>query len=82
MMSAACALGEDPRLDLVQSWTRHRSCPGIIYRPGQDDPEPCTCSHHAMPAMQAPRRRTGWPAKARLVLAAAVALLVLWAWLR
>lgn len=82
MISAACAAGEDPRLDLVQSWTRHRTCPGLVYPPGQDDPEPCTCFHHAAPAMQPSRRKASLRTKGRLVLVAAVALLILWAWLR
>jgi hypothetical protein len=83
MMTADCALGEDPRLDLVQSYTRHQSCPGIVYQPGEDEPAPCTCSHHAMATQQqAPRRQMGWQAKGRLVLVAAVALLILWMWLR
>jgi hypothetical protein len=82
MMTAACAHAEDPRLDLVQSYAMHQSCPGFVYPPGQDKPEPCTCPHHAMAMGPASRRKMSLRAKARLVLAAAVALLILWAWLR
>ena len=82
MVSAACSAGENPYLDLVQSYSVHSTCGGLVYLLGQDEPEPCSCPHHAMPTGPAPRHRMSWRAKGRLVLALAVALLVLWAWLR
>jgi hypothetical protein len=48
MMSVACMTGEDPRLDLTASYARHQCCPGLVYRPDRDEPEPCSCPHHGM----------------------------------
>jgi hypothetical protein len=80
MITSACAAGEDRARDLVESHAWHQRCPGYVFSEQEGRPEPCACSHHQMPA--APRRKGSLLAKARLVLAVALALLILWAWLR
>ena len=73
MMSTACIAGEQPWLDLVQSYSAHSSCSGLVCRPDRDEPEPCTCRHHGMHS--APGRKRAGRGRVVLTLVMAAALL-------
>jgi hypothetical protein len=81
MVSPACKAGEDPRLDLVQSYARHQCCTGQVDREDRKKPQRCKCPCHSMKSSGGSRSSAAGSrapasglAVARLVLVAAAVL--------